>query len=121
MRYLVGFAFVLALVALPLRAKAQVDQEGTISKPTRAALFVHGRGFMPPQLMLRVSYYYDVDVDPLGAQPTREPATEAGQPKKRLSRGARIAIGVTVPIVVLGAAVGIAAALSPGLSVEVQP
>ena len=118
---LVSAMVLVGLVALPLRAKAQVDQEGTIPKPTSAALFVHGRGFLPPQLMLQARYYYDVDVDPLGAQPTGEPATEAGQPKKRLSRGARIAIGVTVPIVVLGAGVGIAAALSPGLSVEVQP
>ena len=117
---LVSVMVLIGLVALPLRAKAQVDQEGTIPKPTSAALFVHGRGFLPPLLMLRASYCY-VDVDPLGAQPTGEPATEAGQPKKRLSRGARIAIGVTVPIVVLGAGVGIAAALSPGLSVEVQP
>jgi len=87
----------------------------------QASVALRAHAQEPVLLMLRASYYYDVDVDPLGAQPTREPATEAGQPKKRLSRGARIAIGITVPIVVLGAGVGIAAALSPGLSVEVQP
>ena len=117
---LVSAMVLVGLVALPLRVKAQVDQEGTIPKPTSGAGFVRAQNTALPLLMLRASYYY-VDVDPLGAQPTREPATEAGQPKKRLSRGARIAIGVTVPIVVLGAGVGIAAALSPGLSVELQP
>ena len=117
MRYLVGFVCVLAVVVLPLSVSAEVGKVATTSKP---AGFVHAQNTALPLLMLRASYYY-VDVDPLGAQPTREPATEAGQPRKRLSRGARIAIGVTVPIVVLGAGVGIAAALSPGLSVEVQP
>jgi hypothetical protein len=61
-------------------------------------------------LMLRASYFYDLEVDPLGG-PVPVSTAKEGQPKKRLSRGARIAIGVTVPIVVLGAAVGITAAV----------
>jgi hypothetical protein len=49
-----------------------------------------------------------VEEDSLSSWQSEEPTTvtEEGQPRKRLSKRARIAIGVTVPIVVVGVAVG---------------
>ncbi len=134
------------VVASPLGVSAQTGEE----PPSSAALGIHAMAHAPPQLILRASYVYDIDVDPLGGPPHASgaptlvrfalalasvtsplsvgaqagaedslsswqseepvPVTEEGQPK-RLSRGARIAIGVTVPIVVLGAGVGITAAV----------
>jgi hypothetical protein len=54
-----------------------------------------------------------VQEDSLSSWQSEEPVTvtEEAQPKKGLSRGARIAIGITVPIVALGAAAGITAAV----------
>jgi hypothetical protein len=49
-----------------------------------------------------------VEEDSLSSWQSEEPTTvtEEGQPRKRLSKRARIAIGVTVPIVVVGVGVG---------------
>jgi hypothetical protein len=92
MRCLIGLICVLAVSMV------------SVAQPARA------QETLPPQLMLRPSYFY-VDVDPVSARPTLEPAEEERPPSLGLSRGARIAIGVTVPIVALGVGVGIAAAV----------
>ena len=59
MRYLVGFVCLLVLVASPLSASAQAGEEAA----TSAALAVHAKYYLPPQLMLRASYYLYLDAD----------------------------------------------------------
>ena len=62
MRYLVGFVFVLALAALPLSASAQAGEEAV----PKVALAIHTQHRLPPQLMLRASYYLYLDADEKG-------------------------------------------------------
>ena len=151
MRYVVGFLLALGLVAVPLGASAQEREEAA----TKAAVLIHAKSHMPPQLMLRTRYFCDVGAYPLlgppsasgpapligsalalasvtsplsmGAQPveadslsfwqSQEPATitEEGQPAKPLegqskgmSRGGKIAVGVVVPLLVVGISAGAA-------------
>ena len=60
MRYLVSFVCVLAgLAALPLSASAQAGEEAV----PKVALAIHTQHRLPPQLMLRASYYLYLDAD----------------------------------------------------------
>jgi hypothetical protein len=86
MRFLVACMFA-GLLALPLRTKAQVDQEGTIPEPTNGALFVHGRGFLPPQLMLRASYYLYLDADADNGATSDQTEPKAEEPKSAQADG----------------------------------
>lgn len=122
MRYLVTVLCALTLlVALPQRVAAQTDHEG----PTSAALVVHAKRPLPPQLMLRASYYYYVDpVCPSGVRygkcakthAAQTPAEQSHKPaeqshkKKSLSRGAKagIAVGVIVGATLIGVGIGVA-------------
>ena len=84
MRYLVGFGLALALVAFPMSVNAQ-GAEGA-SKQASAASFVHGGGLLPPQLMLRVSYYHlDADADTGATSDQTEPKAE--EPKSAQADG----------------------------------
>jgi len=132
MRYLV-LSMLAALLAWPQNVAAQTGTEASAN----AGLTIHAQHHLPPQLMLRASYYYLLDGsqlergnpeafnDPLN--PTSEPAltlegdsagvgvtpTEGtGQSRKGLSKGGRIAVGVIVPLAVLGIASGAAIAVS---------
>ena len=130
MRYLVGLICALALVASPLSVSAQEHDEA----PKSAALAIHGKSHAPLQLMLRTTYFYDIDVDPLSGRPTTvaptAPGTEvpdidthsqrsiehyeihhAAAPTEAsrqggMSRGGKIAVGVVVPLVVAGIVAG---------------
>lgn len=91
MPYLVALAF--AVAVLPLSVGAQTRKEA----PTSAAVAVHGKSALPPQLMLRASYYLYLDADadtdatsdPTNAKaeepaPSSEPARDKGS--SRLER-----------------------------------
>ena len=92
MRYLVTLLCVLALlVALPQRVAAQTSAKAT----TSAASAVHVRHHLPPQLMLRASYYLYLDAaaaaDTEAASDQTEPnAEQPGEPteptRSRLER-----------------------------------
>ena len=107
MRHWVGFVLALALVASPVSVSAQEHEEA----PKSAALAIHGKSHAPLQLMLRTTYFYDIDVDPLSGAPTTVAPAEKSQ-GKGLSRGGKIAVGIIVPLAVVGIGVGIGAAVS---------
>jgi hypothetical protein len=144
MRYFVVCVLV-GLLAWPQKVAAQVGEEA----PTIAGVAIHAQHHLPPQLMLRASYflYLDADADtdatsdPTGAsaeEPVSEPAPEepalkleadsaglevtpteqTSQPRKGLSRGGRIALGVIVPVAVFGIVFGAAAAVAVRNSFE---
>jgi hypothetical protein len=85
MRYLVGFGLVLALVAFPMSVNAQ-GAEGA-SKQASAASFVHGGGLLPPQLMLRVSYYLYLDADADTGATSDQTEPNAEEPKSAQADG----------------------------------
>ena len=102
MRHWVGFALALALLASPLSASAQEHEEA----PKSAARAIHGKSHAPLQLMLRTTYFYDIDVDPLSGGPTTVAPTEASR-GEGLTKGGKIAMGVLIPLAVVGIGVGI--------------
>ena len=85
MRYLVGFGLALALVAFPMSVNAQ-GAEGA-SKQATAASFVHGGGLLPPQLMLRVSYYLYLDADADTGATSDQTEPNAEEPKSAQADG----------------------------------
>ena len=85
MRYLVGFGLALALVAFPMSVNAQ-GAEGA-SKQASAASFVHGGGLLPPQLMLRVSYYLYLDADADTGATSDQTEPNAEEPKSAQADG----------------------------------
>jgi hypothetical protein len=85
MRYLVGFGLALALVAFPMSVNAQ-GAEGA-SKQASAASFVHGGGLLPPQLMLRVSYYLYLDADADTGATSDQTGPNAEEPKSAQADG----------------------------------
>ena len=127
MRYLAGCTLVLvALVALPQSVAAQTVEEA----PASAALSIHAPHRLPPQLMLRASYFYyfegsrlerwhpEAFVDPTAKpkatnvdETESSPAPETDEPDldtqsqratEERNRKRAIALGVTIPVVVLG-------------------
>jgi hypothetical protein len=62
MRNVGRFVFVVAFVALPLIASAQAGEEAL----PKVALAIHTQHRLPPQLMLRASYYLYLDADEKG-------------------------------------------------------
>jgi len=127
MRYIVGFALVLpGLMALPVSVSAQAG-EGAASS---AGLTLHAQHHLPPQLMLRASYFYyfegsrlerwhpEAFVDPTAKpkatnvdETESSPAPETDEPDldtqsqratEERNRKRAIALGVTIPVVVLG-------------------
>ena len=164
MRYLLGFMCVVAaLLASPLSATGQAGEEAV----PKVALAVQTQHRLPPQLMLRASYYLYLDADadngatsdqtepnaeePKSAQadgevatsesnleepvPSTAPGTEVpdidtlsqraiehheihyktpseGKKKPNRRRRRAIALGVTIPILVVGIAVLIGAAVA---------
>ena len=107
MRHWLGFVLALALVASPLSVSAQEHEEA----PKSAALAIHGKSHAPLQLMLRTTYFYDIDVDPLSGGPTTVAPTEASR-QGGMTKGGKIAMGVLIPLLVVGIGVGIGAAVS---------
>jgi hypothetical protein len=101
MRYVFGFLMalamlalaasvcVLAVVALPQGASAEASEEGAAS----AGLVVHAKHHLPPQLMLRASYFLYLDADtnadatPDQAEPdAEEPAQSTERTRSPLER-----------------------------------
>ena len=129
MRYLVLCALA-GLLAWPQSVAAQTGEEGA----TSTGLAIHAQHRLPPQLMLRASYYSYLDVDPLRAttvsgaasEPALKlegdsagvevtPTEQTSQPRKGLSGGAKagIAVGVILGVgLAVGAGVGVAAVRS---------
>ena len=79
----------------------------------------HAQGSLPPQLVLRPSYFY-VDVDPVSTQPLdAEPSTKSEpqfpkyvilpdvEARKRQERNRRIGIGVGVSLAIVAIGVGV--------------
>ena len=137
MRYWIAF-MALALLALPLSVSAQsIEGAGThavlalhASSHAPPQLMLRASYFYdvgvepsgaPPLVGFALLWVISplsvgaqtVEEDSLSSWQSEEPTTvtEEGQPTKRLSRRARIAIGVTVPIVILGSAAGITTAV----------
>ena len=78
MRYLIGFMFVLAgLAALPLSARAQAGEEAV----PEVALAIHAQHHLPPQLMLRASYYLYLDADADNGAMSDQSEPNAEEPK----------------------------------------
>jgi hypothetical protein len=87
MRYLFGFVCVLSLLlAWPLSVGAQGGEEGV----PKVALAIDTQHRLPPQLMLRLSYYLyldaDADTDATSDQiePSAEEPSQSVEPKKSL-------------------------------------
>ena len=98
----IGFVSMVALVGSPVSVSAQEHEEA----PKSAALAIHGKSHAPLQLMLRTTYFYDIDVDPLSGGPTTVAPTEASR-GEGLTKGGNIAMGVLSPLAVVGRGVGI--------------
>lgn len=67
MRYLAGFVVALAVAGSPLCVSAQVGEEAAPSKPENIAALLHVRHSLP--LLAFEASDYNLDVEPLGAQP----------------------------------------------------
>ena len=98
MRYLIGVICVLAV------------SMASVAQPARA------QESLPPQLVLRPSYFCSVDADPVSAQPVSvEPPASEGlvqtewEEEERRGRNRRIgaAIGVSLAVVAVGVGVGV--------------
>ena len=84
MRYLIGFVCVLAgLAALPLSASAQAGEEGV----PKVALAIHTQHRLPPQLMLRASYYLYLDADADNGATSDQTEPKAEEPKSAQADG----------------------------------
>ena len=84
MRYLVSFVCVLAgLAALPLSASAQAGEEAV----PKVALAIHTQHRLPPQLMLRVSYYLYLDADADNGATSDQTEPNAEEPKSAQADG----------------------------------
>lgn len=86
MRYLISLLCALTLlVALPERVAAQTDEEAA----TSAAPAVHAKYHLPPQFMLRASYYLYLD-----AAADTEAASDQTQPNAEKPKSAQAVGGV---------------------------
>ena len=123
MRVLFGFMCMLALLAVPLSASAQVAGGATSSVPGNAFWLASTQNLLPP-LMLRTSYRY-LDVDPLGAEPSLElgvdsaglevtptapPTLEELEQQEAKKRRRRLGLGIGIPLAVVAIAAAAAAA-----------
>ena len=105
MRYLVGFMFVLVLVAVPLRVSAQADDEGKAAEsadtpqPARGVQRWHPEALFDPLAADRAKSEFEIEYVPVEPQ-------EATNPRRRRRK---IALGVTIPIIIVGVVLGIGA------------
>ena len=84
MRYLVSFVCVLAgLAALSLSASAQAGEEAV----PKVALAIHTQHRLPPQLMLRASYYLYLDADADNGATSDQTEPNAEEPKSAQADG----------------------------------
>jgi hypothetical protein len=108
MRYLVGFVFVLALVASPLSVSAQVDDNGKgaesadTPQPARGVQRWHPEAFVDPLTgaTLADAGKSDFEIEYVAVE----------RPPRNRKRA--IALGVTIPILIVGVGVGIGAAVA---------
>ena len=132
MRYLV-ICVLAGLLAWPQSVAVQTGEEA----PANPGLAIHAQHRLPPQLMLRASYYSYLDVDPPSAatvsgaasEPALKlegdsagvevtPTEQTSQPRKGLSGGAKAGIAVGV-ILGVGLAVGVGVGVAAVRSIEV--
>ena len=99
MRYLVGFMFVLSLVALPLRVSAQ-EGEPSPQEPARGVQRWHPDAFVDPADKTRSDF--EIEYAPRSAYSDME---------RRVDR-ARTGLGISVIPLVLGAVLATAGAMS---------
>ena len=115
MRYLVGFMFVLALVAAPLSVSAQVDDKGKAAEsaetpqPARGVRRWHPEAFADPLAPDRATSDFEIEYVPV------EPQEATNRRRRR-----KIALGVTIPIIIVGVGLGIGAAVAIS-QIEVFP
>jgi hypothetical protein len=84
MRYLLGFLFVSApLVTLAQSVDAQTGEEAV----TKLALAMHTQHRLPPQLMLRASYYLYLDADADNSAASDQGESSPEQPKSARADG----------------------------------
>ena len=83
MRYLIGFVLVLALVASSLSVSAQAGEEAV----PKVALAIHTQHRLPPQLMLRASYYLYLDADADNGAMSDQTEPNAEEPKSAQADG----------------------------------
>ncbi len=84
MRYLVGFTCFCALVGtLPQSASAQAGEEAV----PKVALAIHTQHRLPPQLMLRASYYLYLDADADNGATSDQTEPNADEPKSARADG----------------------------------
>jgi len=106
MRYLVGFVFVLALVALPQNTTAQAGEEGATSESN---LQEPAPSTEPareePALQLKLD---DAGVEVVPSPP-RTPDGYTLEEMERRVRGAKIGLGVSVPFIMMGTFVAVIA------------
>ena len=108
MRYLVGFMFVLALVAAPLSASAQVDDKGKAAEsadtpqPARGVRRWHPEAFVDPLAPDKAKSDFEIEYVPVEPQ----------EATNRRRRRRKIALGVTIPILVVGVVLAIGAGLA---------
>ena len=84
MRYLFGFLCVCAVTGtLPQSASAQAGEEAV----PKVALAIHTQHRLPPQLMLRVSYYLYLDADADNGATSDQTEPNAEEPKSAQADG----------------------------------
>ena len=83
MRYLNGFVVVLAIMASPLSVSAQAGEEAV----PKVALGIHMQHRLPPQLMLRASYFLYLDTDAINGIASDQNESNAEEPKSAQADG----------------------------------
>jgi len=83
MRHLDGFVVVLAMMASPLSVSAQAGEEAV----PNIALAIHMQHRLPPQLMLRASYFLYLDTDAINGVASDQTESNAEEPKSAQADG----------------------------------
>jgi hypothetical protein len=105
MRYSIGFMFVLVLVAVPLSVSAQADDEGKAAEsadtpqPARGVQHWHPEALVDPLAPDSAKSEFEIEYVPVEPQ----------EATNRRRRRRKIALGVTIPILVVGVVLGIGA------------
>ena len=111
MRYFVGFVFALAMAASPLSVSAQQGEESATTPP---ALTEPSQETQPTESWLRRMHPAAFDAPTTKpdsgfeieyASARSQPHTEEGR-RRGISKGGKIALGILVPALVVGIAMG---------------
>ena len=111
MRLWIGFLVAVALVAVPLRVSAD---EGAPPQSVETQPGEEAKGASPSWLQRMHPGALEGSAETPAPRPAIEyvPAQPPAEPKPKRPRGARIAMGVVIPVLAVGAIAGIAVAAS---------